>query len=414
MEISDKITQLEIKGMRCVDDLTLNLNGLNVLVGANGSGKSTILEALVLLSKAAQSRFLSTAISKEHGGLMSLLRHGCTELYLGVWIESSVREPSISYSLGLGFEGIYPMIIHESLNVFVHGQDKEPLTAITRDRTGCSVFHWGQRKLMRVNLGEDSESTVLSGYSKLVSADILPQAIGRVKRVLGGIHTFASFDVRPMWMSLESSIPSKIRMPVTLERVNFLSRGGENLANCFHFLRNNPKHWQAVLDLARLGLGEDLVDIITPAFNQGNIELQLKFSASENPVPVSCLSNGQICFLAIIVMTALLKDKKGFLLAFDEPELHLHPLLLARVVAMFEELGLDHTVVLATHSDRLLDALQNPADSVVLCELSSERTCKLRKVDRAALDDWLVDYRGLGHLRIEGYESLVFEESSKQ
>jgi hypothetical protein len=65
-------------------------------------------------------------------------------------------------------------------------------------------------------------------------------------------------------------------------------------------------------------------------------------------------------------------------------------------------------VVIATHSDRLLDSLSEPARSAILCDLDEQRRLRLRRPDRAQLARWLQEYRGLGQLRAEGYDQLVF------
>lgn len=44
-----RLTSLRIEGLRTLADVTLSLDGLTVLVGENGTGKSTITEALELV-----------------------------------------------------------------------------------------------------------------------------------------------------------------------------------------------------------------------------------------------------------------------------------------------------------------------------------------------------------------------------
>ncbi|MFO0750882.1 MAG: AAA family ATPase [Myxococcota bacterium] len=84
----DRITQLRIRGLRVIDDLTLDLKGLTVLIGDNGVGKSSIVEALELLRLAARpGEFGTEALAKHHGPFESLLRRGTSELGLGVTIE---------------------------------------------------------------------------------------------------------------------------------------------------------------------------------------------------------------------------------------------------------------------------------------------------------------------------------------
>jgi predicted ATPase len=118
------------------------------------------------------------------------------------------------------------------------------------------------------------------------------------------------------------------------------------------------------------------------------------------------LSDGQVSFLCFLAMCELGQGRS--LLAFDEPELHLHPGLLARVLFMLEYVAKTHPVVLATHSDRLLDALEAPAESVVLCDLNANGSTRLRRPDAPRLAQWLEDYRGVGSLRAEGLVEHVF------
>jgi predicted ATPase len=96
---------------------------------------------------------------------------------------------------------------------------------------------------------------------------------------------------------------------------------------------------------------------------------------------------------------------------FDEPEIHLHPRLLARVMGFFQRVAERCPVVLAAHSRRLLDELHDPAASAVLCELDEEQATRLRYPDRAALEDWLKDYDGLGRILDAGYEAEVMTRS---
>lgn len=52
------LTQLAIAGYRSIRDLALGLRSLNVITGANGSGKSSLYRALRLLSETAQGRLV--------------------------------------------------------------------------------------------------------------------------------------------------------------------------------------------------------------------------------------------------------------------------------------------------------------------------------------------------------------------
>src|ERR1700740_1992051 len=65
---------LAVAGYRSLRDLVIPLDRLNLVTGANGSGKSNLYRALRLLAETAQGRVIST-LARE-GGLQSTLWAG--------------------------------------------------------------------------------------------------------------------------------------------------------------------------------------------------------------------------------------------------------------------------------------------------------------------------------------------------
>jgi predicted ATPase len=176
-------------------------------------------------------------------------------------------------------------------------------------------------------------------------------------------------------------------------------------------LRNDygTDHWATTLEYVKLGLGADVVDVAGEAIPGGGaVGLALEVRG-RGKVPAVVLSDGELAYLAFVALFRL--QAPCSLLAFDEPDLHLHPRLLVRVVQFFETMGERHPVLLATQSDALLDSLSDPAKAVRVCELEQPaRRTRVSALDRAALDAWLKDYRGVGHLRGDGYLSQVLQE----
>ena len=155
------------------------------------------------------------------------------------------------------------------------------------------------------------------------------------------------------------------------------------------------------MDYVRLGLGYDVESINTRADPGGGaIALRLKYTDLDEQIPASSLSDGILSYLCFVALFRLNAHKS--LIAFDEPENHLHPELLMRVLDFFETMAEERPVLLATHSDRLLDGLSDPARSVVLCQLDERRATSLVRPDAEALAKWLNDYRGLGDVRSAG------------
>jgi DNA replication and repair protein RecF len=89
-----RLERLHLQGLRCISDLTLELNaGFNVLLGSNGVGKTSVLEAAFLLSHGRSFR---------SGARDVLVQRGAS----GLSVFSSVRHDDGSIRrLGLGREG---------------------------------------------------------------------------------------------------------------------------------------------------------------------------------------------------------------------------------------------------------------------------------------------------------------------
>jgi len=68
---NDRITRICVSGMRVVEDVVLDLKGLTVLIGDNGTGKSTLLEAAEILRQAASPRLFVEDVLGAHGGFRS-------------------------------------------------------------------------------------------------------------------------------------------------------------------------------------------------------------------------------------------------------------------------------------------------------------------------------------------------------
>ena len=161
------------------------------------------------------------------------------------------------------------------------------------------------------------------------------------------------------------------------------------------------------MDYIQLGLGRDVESVNTRAEpGGGTIGLYLKYAGLEHEVPAFSLSDGTLAYMALVALVRLKAPRS--LLALDEPDLHFHPYLLARLASFCEEMARVHPVIVATHSDHLLDCLLRPADSVILCELEEgSRTTHLIRPDPEALGAWLRHYRGLGDIRSAGHQASV-------
>jgi predicted ATPase len=411
--------------MRALADVKLPLNELNVLIGENGSGKSTLIEAFELLRKAARpGQFVYDVVHNLHGGLAGLLRYGCNQLALEISVEGN--GPKLIYEMVLGLSGNSPEIVSEKLDVCVGMEQTAVYNVLQRNGLSAQLH----------DMKDNSTRTVEVSLSTLAIASFGLTAQPAFRRILNAferIDVHPSFDTRPIWLQTEQQQRDGMRTPQLIEQAETITRFGINLANCYQTLRNTdtsersivttgqvqniqqeqfcePENtWERVLEQVRLGLGDDLRDITLHSPRRGYIELMLHFGRLKKPIPASLLSEGQLAYLGFVALSELGTSRS--IIVFDEPEAHLHPNLLIQVVWMLESLAKSCPVVVATHSDRFLDALSNPAETVILCQLDQHRAVTLHKPNTQSLEDWLTDYRGLGQIREEGYTPHIFTQN---
>lgn len=406
MRQNDTITEVRISGVRSLKNVVLRLDKLNVLIGDNGTGKSTILECLEILRKSAGSAPIIDELAKIHGGLFDLLREGDQSIGLGVVIDGP--QGKIDYSFKFGVEGDFLVVREESLDWWNPSSKSGPETVISRSasRTVFADRSTGVRMEHRLS---NMKADRLIAQSRL-STSLYPPVV-RVLNALAGIHVHLPFEVRPRWVCRERRWASLLREPVQLDQAVALDRLGENLVNCFHRLRMEfpAEHWEQTMDIVRLGLGSDVVSVNTRSVPGGGyIALSLELRGFKEQIPASRLSDGTLSYLSFVAIQRLSGGRS--LLAIDEPEAHLHPGLMGQVLSLLESVSLEHPVVLATHSDRLLDGLESPQNSVVLCRLDEERSTQLDRPKPKQFEKWLKEFRGIGGVRRMGLDEMAVRD----
>lgn len=403
-----RITGIHVEGLRTLADVHLELAGLTVLIGENGTGKSSLIEVCELLRRMASQDFL-LEFYHPHGGVYALLRDGAPRLRLAVEFALSLAgaPPAVAeYSVSLARDGAGVTIEAEHLRLTDPGAKIPTLVMLERTR----------------EVARFSNGTHLVPFEGLVATRLALASVGQgatrnwtidvVLEALRSIDVHLPFEVLPSWAARAYSRKSEIRGSVLLQPAERLDLLGTNLVNVYYALReqSDRAHWDDTMDLLRLGLGGGFEEVRMAADAGGGAHaLAVKWRGRDQPMTASALSDGQVAFLAFVGLYRL--PRKRALVAVDEPELHLHPGLLTRVVQIFEVMAEQQPVILSTHSDRLLDAVADPVAAVRVCELRDNAT-QLRRLDADSLAAWLADYRGLGDLRSEGHLVDVLEDAT--
>lgn len=400
----DRITRVRIKNVRAIKYVDLELSRpLTVLIGENGAGKSTIIECIELLRKAADPSFVQQ-FYQIHRGMPGLLRKGTTALELGLVVEDDAGKlPRIEYAFSLSPQVAGAVVQYERMLVGPMNKAERPLIALRRTGGRGEMFDQKEGKLVPVPNGAlRPEQLVIASFGNLP-----PQkAIERLLTVMRGIEVHLGFDTLAAWAAQSVQRAPTLRGTGMLVPADRLSLLGHNLASAWSALKNvDDKHWRHTMALVRLGLG-DMIDSINtvPDAGGGYVGLSLRRTDLPEAIPAGNLSDGQLSWLAFVAL-ARLNPGRSFL-AVDEPELHLHPSLLGRVVSLLSSLDGGAPVLVSTHADRVLELLGDVADAVRVCSLEGSEAV-VSRIDAAELPRWLEQFGDLGQLRASGYLQRV-------
>lgn len=401
----DRIVALHVEGLRTLANVKVEIDPLAVVIGRNGTGKSSLLEAAELLRRLSSPHF-ATDLAQFHGGLTALLRKGSPQLVLGARIAGP--EGCLEYRCSLSQQGASAslVVLDESLKLYSPDGEKYRLI-IERDQSKCRVNGTGGVVKLENGVVSPNQLIVAAGHPLTNLPEIL-----RARGALERIQVHAPLDVRPFWAARELSQTSAMRDASVIQPAERLSRFGANLPNAIHALRSkDPEHWRDTLEWIQIGLGTEVTDVWNPPDpGGGRIGLAVRVRYLAEPLPAYVLSDGMLAYIGLVAAVRLADDASLF--AFDEPEAHLHPALVSRATDLLSDLGCRTPTLVATHSDRFLDALGGPEKAqaaVRTFELDSKGSTIVAKFDTEALKSWLEKYRGVGDLRAAGLAGLALQ-----
>ena len=341
------LRSMEAHRYRSLRAIRLDLGGVTVFSGGNGTGKSNLYKALRLLQAATSGR-LSDEILAE-GGMSSILwsgrwlRNEARQIRLACELCDEDRAIDYRYEIELGLpppvSGAFahePQVKREELSVTL---GRRPALLLQRDRGHIRV---------RDDAGHlvDFDGEVLPSETAIsvIGDDGRSPEIAAFRRVLNGWR---------FYHALRTDAGSPIRLPAPAATAPLLSEDGSNLAAVFATLAHIREDRRDLDRVVAAALGGARLDLPLPD-TDARFALELPDFPGRLFLPKE-LSDGQIRFLTLC--GALLSYRQPPLIALNEPETSLHPDMLeplADLIALSAERG---QVWVVTHSAPLADAI---------------------------------------------------------
>ncbi|NQU21673.1 MAG: AAA family ATPase [Candidatus Nealsonbacteria bacterium] len=371
------IQKLEIHGYRSFDKAIWEPGKLNLLVGPNGSGKSNLLRLLELISDTAAGR-LAKSIN-DAGGMVPLLwDRGATSFGWRATLDTATETITLDMNirqLGGGSAFAINRDTLETWRKYEQGRPEPPVCIYARGS--------------RLAMVDDVES---HGRDPFPDPDPNESLLSQV----GGLSVISMVTKRELaaWRvhdDLEVGAHSAIRQPVVTQHSTLVEPDGSNLATVLHTLYGENRHFTEEIDNGmRAAFGEDFEKIAVRPVGAGLVQLAVHWRSSKTSHVGSQLSDGTLRFL--LLLTILANPEPPPLIAIDEPEIGLHPSMLAILAEYAAEAAERTQVVISSHSPEFLDAFTEQEPHVTLCQWEDGRT-QLLPLPPDQLRTWLEKYR---------------------
>ena len=376
------ITQIALSNYRSLLNVSVQVGALNVVIGANGSGKSNMYRAMKLLSETARGDLVRTFA--EEGGLSSLSWAGPERISQsmrdgrhavegsaqsgGTRIRMGFATEEFSYALSLGVRtpmgnverfvptnfSLDPAIKRECIWV---GPLYRPATCLVDRHASVVKVRAGQSWELYAEQVPDFESIL----SELAD----PERVPEIFRVRALVRDWRFYD------HFRTDRDSPIRQPQIGTLTPVLSHDGHDLA-------------AALQTIIEIGEREDLEKTIEDAFPGSRLDITVdestRFSLSFTqpgmlrPLSARELSDGTLKYFLLVA--ALLSPRPPSLLVLNEPENSLHPSLIPALSRLIASVATKTQVWVVSHALELVHELnQVPTCNAIELEKNLGETC---------------------------------------
>lgn len=354
---SKRLTSLELQGYKSIaydTPFRLKFGSVNILLGANGAGKSNVVSFFKMLGYMASGAFQRYVA--ESGTNQIFLHYGAK------------KTPAISATIR--FEDV------QSFDVYSF-----QLASAVPDRLIISSeeISWKGRKSQK---DKPSRKSLQSDFNESALVSVNDDLEKEVHNLIAGCKVYQFSD---------SSATAPMRLASTVESAHYLQSEANNLSSFLYYLkRNYAESYNRIVSYVRE---------VVPQFKDFYLEptgdyIALKWEdTSPNDYVLSAhqLSDGSIRFIALATLLLQPEQTMPRVIIIDEPELGLHPYAIERLTEMIKDVSLHSQVIVATQSPALIDGF-SPDDVTIIEYDAYKQSTVARKLNSTDYTEWLDEY----------------------
>lgn len=361
----------------------VELKDLNALIGINGSGKTNFLKAINVLKAVVIEGGLQDLIINQWGGFDAIF-------YAGNMDED--EQPVVKLKFEFSPESISKygytfteQVIYQIRFSKVASTQNFSLCESLKTKSGYTYFRMNRGRgfamegvsndqhKVNYQLSDEGDSI----FNQLVDRDRYVQ-IFAIREAVKSIAAYSYFD---------TTFKSPIRKPVMPTVAVRLQHDGANLPQLLNKIKINYKHdynsiRQALNNVNPNYTGIDF-NILGP-----NIELMLEEEQLNRSIHVTHISDGTLRYLCLL--SIIFNAQRGDLVCIDEPEIGLHPDMIAEIVEGIKHNCENCQFIISSHSEYVLNQLR--VKDVLVFEKDENNATQVTTFDDEAFQEWASSY----------------------
>ena len=348
-----RLKEICISGYKSISPhhpLTVQLDNINIWLGANGSGKSNVISFFKMLSFMMSGSF--QLFVEKAGTSQFFLHYGAKNT---TDIKGNLYFKNNTHTNGYRFH----------------------LTHATPDRL---IFI--SEEVECITNGQETKTTPLSSdFKESALTKKQNETVRDIYEILANCKVYQFHD---------SSNESPIRQSSPIGIANYLQADGNNLASFLHFLKEKHRsNYNRIVSYIQLIMPQ-FKDFYLEPYERGYVSLKwMDVFPNDYVLLPEQFSDGAIRFIALATLLLQPKETMPRVIIIDEPELGLHPFAIGQLAEMIKEASKHTQVIVATQSAGLVDEFD--ANQITVIEAENGYSTA-RKLDEEELKDWLKDY----------------------
>lgn len=339
------INRIKIEGFKSIKKLELELKPINILIGANGVGKSNFISFFKLVNNIYEQRLRQYSLKQGVDNLLHFGRKNTEQIYGHLSFHS---QNGYSFNLVPANDGT--LFIDNEKSIFVGGGSMPENVNYALDESNIKSSDSFRDKYLRKHL---------SSYK---------------------IYHFH-----------DTSVSSSLRNSCNINDNRILKEDGSNLPAFLYYLKQqHPQNYIRI---------EKTVQSVVPDFEKFNLEpdkldetrIRLvwnEINFLENYFDATNLSDGSLRFIAMA--TLLMQAELPEIIILDEPELGLHPFAINKLAAIIKSAAQKNCQIIV--SSQSVNLINNFSQEDIITVDRKDNQSIFNRLENIDLNEWLADY----------------------